>query len=387
MTKTIAFLPARGGSKSIPLKNIRPFCGKPLIYWSLRALQETGEIDEIYVATDSEKIAETVSGFRFSKVRIFERSSENARDHSTTESVMTEFIKSKQLRDEDIFILVQATMPLVRAEDISGGLRLRRETGSESILSCARVKLFIWDDHGNPVNYDFRNRPRRQDFEGNLMENGSFYINTAGDIMRTGNRLSGKISVYEMEPYTSIDIDDEDDWIVAEKLMRKYILTRAPEKNIKVFFTDVDGTLTDSGMYYGDNGEVLKKFSTRDGKGFELLRKAGIKTGIITSEQTTIVEQRAKKIKADFLYQGIADKLETIENFCSVNNISLDEIAYIGDDINDLDLLSQAGLAACPADSSDKVKAIPGIKVLACEGGKGAVREFIDNYILTPKQA
>ena len=136
-------------------------------------------------------------------------------------------------------------------------------------------------------------------------------------------------------------------------------------------------------MYYGENGEEFKKFNTHDGKGFELLRKEGIKTGIITSENTKIVENRAKKLKVDFLYQGVEykGKLDIAKEICKELNITLDEVAYIGDDVNCKELLSNVGLAACPADSLDEIRKIPNINQLKKNGGEGVVREFIEEII------
>ncbi|MEM1986756.1 MAG: HAD hydrolase family protein, partial [Nitrososphaeria archaeon] len=137
---------------------------------------------------------------------------------------------------------------------------------------------------------------------------------------------------------------------------------------------------TDGGMYYGENGEELKKFNTHDGKGFELLRKAGIKTGIITSENSKIVESRAKKLKIDYVYLGVEheDKLKIAKEICEKEGISLDEVAYIGDDINCKELLEAVGLAACPANAVKDIKNIPNIIKLTKKGGDGAVREFVE---------
>ena len=154
-------------------------------------------------------------------------------------------------------------------------------------------------------------------------------------------------------------------------------------KDIKILVLDVDGTLTDAGMYYGENGNELKKFNTRDGKGFELLRRAGIKTGIITSGNTKIVENRAKKLKVDFLRQGIEHngKLEVVKKICQNENILLSEVAYIGDDINCKELLQSVGLAACPLDAVQEVKDILNIITLSKKGGDGAVREFAEHVL------
>lgn len=150
---------------------------------------------------------------------------------------------------------------------------------------------------------------------------------------------------------------------------------------IKLFASDVDGTMTDGCMYYAENGIELKKFNFRDGMGFKLLKNAGVKTAIITSENTSIVQKRADKLNVDFLGLGVWEKLDFVKNICKELNISLDEVAYIGDDINDFELLNAVKFKACPNDAVKKIKNINGIKILENKGGNGAVREFID-YLL-----
>jgi N-acylneuraminate cytidylyltransferase len=223
--KTVAFVPARCGSKSIPLKNIKSFCGYPLIYWALKALSEVHDIDEIYVATDCDEIRETVEAFNYEKVGVYMRDPENARDESSTESVVLEFLNKKQLASDDVFILAQATCPLVRERDYREALEQYRQEAVDSLLTCARMKVFLWDKSGKPLNYDFRQRPRRQEIQGELVENGAFYITSIAALRESGNRLSGNISVYEMPEYSAVDIDDDDDWTIAEILMKKYILS------------------------------------------------------------------------------------------------------------------------------------------------------------------
>ena len=160
--------------------------------------------------------------------------------------------------------------------------------------------------------------------------------------------------------------------------MKKHVLSKRNNKKIKLFLSDVDGVLTDAGMYYSENGDELKKFNTHDGMAFQLLRESGIKTGIITSEDTQIVTRRATKLKVDFLYQGKSHggKLAAALDICSKMNISLDEVAYIGDDVNCSELLSSVGIAACPADAVAEIKSIAGIHILKANGGEGAIREF-----------
>ncbi|WP_400076768.1 cytidylyltransferase domain-containing protein [Winogradskyella sp. R77965] len=376
----IAFIPVRGGSKGIPGKNIKSFLGRPLIYWVISELQNTDLIDKIILATDSNDIKNTAISFGFSKVEVYDRNVNNAQDHSSTESVMIEFIESENLRRKDCFMLVQATSPLTTRADFTQALQLFEENRYDSVLSCARVKRFFWNESGRPENYDFKLRPRRQDFKGSLLENGALYINTVGNIIDNQNRLSGKIGIYEMPEYTAVEIDEEEDWLIAESLMRKHVLNKISKRvKIKLFVSDVDGVLTDAGMYYTESGDELKKFNTHDGMAFQILRENGVKTGIVTSEDTNIVSKRASKLKVDYLYQGKKHngKLSVVKEICEKEGISLDEVAYIGDDVNCFELLSSVGYAACPANAVEKIKSIPHIIKLGKNGGQGVVREFI----------
>ena len=381
----IAFVPVRGGSKSIPLKNIKPFCGKPLLYWNLLELEKTDEIDTIIIATDSDIIESTVLSFNFKKCIIFRRNSINATDTASSESVILEFLNyQKNINVDDYLILVQVTSPLTISTHFKEAILKLHETKSDSLLSCIRLKRFFWSEDGLPLNYEITNRPRRQDFEGVMTENGAFYINKISNILKDNCRLSGKICIYEMPDYTFVEIDEEHDWLLAETLMRKYYFVQKKiENQIKLLATDIDGVLTDSGMYYSENGDELKKFNTRDGKGLELLRNAGIKTAFITSENTKIVEKRAKKLNIDYTFQGISNdgKLNAIKEICMKENITLNNVAYIGDDINCLNALMNVGWAACPFDAVEQVKAINNIDILSSKGGEGVLREFAEKIL------
>lgn len=220
----IALVPARCGSKSIKFKNIKLLNGKPLIYWVLKALSDSEVIDKVFVATDCKKIADVVISLNLEKVSIYNRLAENARDESSTESLMIEFLTKMEANAQDNLFLVQATSPMLQSSDITKAYKHYIETGADSLLTCSRVKRFFWNEDATPINYDFKNRPRRQDFIGSLVENGALYINKVSNILNFNNRLSGKITIYEMPEYSNIDIDEEDDWVIAEKLMKKHIL-------------------------------------------------------------------------------------------------------------------------------------------------------------------
>ena len=379
--KKIAFIPVRGGSKSIPKKNIKIFCGKPLIYWNLIELENCNHVDEIVVASDSEDIISVVEEFKFSKVVVYRRSNENAQDHSTSESIMLEYINFAKLDLSDVFMLVQATSPFTKSNDFSNGLKMMNSY--DTVFSCAKIKRFIWDKDSNPLNYDFKNRPRRQDFDGTFMENGAFCISLVSDIIKYNNRISGNIGICEMPEYTFVEIDEPEDWIIAERLFLKnnYSLNNYDFSKIKIFLSDVDGVLTDAGMYYTEKGDEIKKFSTYDGMAFKILQKRGVKVGIITTEDRQLNRNRAQKLSLDFDFHGADDKLKIVKELCKKQNINLNQVAYIGDDVNCFELLSNVGFPACPKNAVEKIKSIPNIIQLSQNGGSGVVREFVEIII------
>lgn len=150
---------------------------------------------------------------------------------------------------------------------------------------------------------------------------------------------------------------------------------------IKLLITDCDGVLTDTGVYYSATGEELKRFSIRDGMGVERLRKlANIETGIITGEHSGLVKMRAKKLNISELHLGISDKKNQLSKILEKRNLTTDEIAYIGDDTNDYEIMLEVGITACPSDAMSAIKGIADI-VLETRGGQGAFRDFAEILI------
>ena len=379
----VAFIPARGGSKSIPYKNIKLIAGRPLIYWVLDAAVQCELIDRVYVSTDDSKIEDVVSGYNSDRIELYRRSEESATDTASTESAMIEFAKDRNFSH---MVLIQATSPLLETKHLREGITHYLDQGADSLVSVVRQKRFLWETASNgtvrPVNYNPMNRPRRQDFDGNLVENGAFYICKRENLLDSGSRLSGRIVGYEMPEETYYELDDHVDLEIVENLLRirklnNLLLQSDTLRKIKLLLMDVDGVLTDAGMYYSENGDELKKFNTRDGKGVELLRKQGIKTGIMTSENTNIVAHRAKKLQIDYVYQGVNDKLRKFKEVLNETDLNASEVAYIGDDVNDLELLGVVGFSAAPADALDSVKNI--VHYTCTErGGEGCVREVAE---------
>lgn len=383
---TVAFIPVRGGSKSIPLKNIKMLAGHPLVYWTVKAACDCKYIDRVYVATDSDRIRETVNGFGLGKVEVIGRSAETASDTASTESALLEFAENHEF---DNVYLIQATSPLLTGKDLDRGFELYMSDKTDSVLSVVRQKRFNWtmqkDGTVTPANYDVYNRPRRQEFDGYLVENGAFYITSRNRLTESKNRISGRIKACEMSEESYFEIDEPSDFIITEELLRKRNSRGNAHKSagvprIKMLLTDCDGCLTDGGMYYSEKGDELKKFNTLDGMGFKLLREKGIITGIVTAEDMKLNRRRAEKLQLDIIVNGVTDKLEAIIRIAEKFDIPLENIAYIGDDINDVEAIREAGYGCCPANASKAAKA-DARYVASKEGGSGAVREIIEHIL------
>ncbi len=148
-------------------------------------------------------------------------------------------------------------------------------------------------------------------------------------------------------------------------------------RQIRLLATDVDGVLTDAGMYYSESGDEWKKFNTRDGMGIKLLQKAGLVTAIVTQERTRLVARRAERLAIPELHQGVMDKLSVIRDMAERHGISLRHIAYIGDDVNDIEALKAVGFSATPADGLPQVRKVVDY-ICRLKGGEGAVRELAE---------
>lgn len=206
--KTLALVPLRGGSKSIPNKNIKEIAGKPLCAWALEAASHTKRIDAVYVSTDSAEIEAVVHSLNLD-VKVIQRPGELATDEASTELVILHFMEQVSF---DNLVTIQATSPLLLSEHLDDALQKFESENLDSMLSAVRIKRFFWHDNGTPLNYNPLNRPRRQEFAGTLMENGAFYI-TRHDILKQYHcRLGGKIGIYEMPEYSAIEIDEPRDW-------------------------------------------------------------------------------------------------------------------------------------------------------------------------------
>ncbi|MCC6707213.1 MAG: N-acylneuraminate cytidylyltransferase [Gammaproteobacteria bacterium] len=367
----VALLPLRGGSKSIPGKNLRTIAGRPLYAWSLEAALDSGCFDAIYVMSDAEDIRADARARYGARIEVVDRDPANATDTASSESVMLELAANV---DCDVLCLIQATSPLTRVEDFRAARARFESEGLDSLLTGVELKRFFWRHDGQALNYDPAHRPRRQDFAGTVMENGAFYFTRRRLLDETGVRLGGRTGVHVMHEECAAELDEPADWPVIEALLKPRVTAA---HDIRLLVVDVDGTLTDAGMYYDGRGEALKKFDTRDAKGMLMLRDAGVRVCVVTAETSAVVRARMRKLGITDYFPGVKNKRAWLDEYAPQFGVSLAEMAYIGDDVNDLPGLRVVGLSCCPADAVPAVRRAVNY-VCQAGAGAGAVREVCD---------
>ena len=226
--KTVAIILARGGSKEILDKNIIDFCGKPLLAWTIEHCRDGG-VDSVYVSSDSDKILEV--GEKFGAVSI-NRPKEISGDTATSESGWLHALEviEEKTTNLDWILAPQVTSPLRSTDDIRNGLEIANSGKYDSLFSCSIAEdLFFWEESsGNldSVNYDWRNRKRRQDIPKQYIENGSFYLFRPEVLRKNNNRFGGQIGVVEMEFWKMFEIDSMDDLRMCSALMKEFLLEK-----------------------------------------------------------------------------------------------------------------------------------------------------------------
>jgi CMP-N,N'-diacetyllegionaminic acid synthase len=228
----IAIIPARGGSKGIPKKNIKLFNGLPLIYWSILQAQLTPEIGAVYVSSDSDEILSIAHSFKAIPIK---RPENLSGDSATTESALVHLLDTLTFIPETITLL-QATSPLRFPTDISNALQLMQKQGWNSLFSGARMDDFLMWRHTNdrlvPLNYDYQNRGKRQDRFPEYCENGSIYIVKPDTLLRYNNRIGDPFGIYCQTFWQCFELDSPEEWPFLELLFRYYLEDQYKENQL-----------------------------------------------------------------------------------------------------------------------------------------------------------
>lgn len=379
--KIIALIPARGGSKGIPRKNLRSVAGIPLLSHSVVHALRTPAIDRVIVSTDDPAIAGVASE---SGAEVIWRPADISQDTSTSESALVHALN--HLRDGEgyepsLVVFLQPTSPLRQPDDIQNCIDTLIREGADSLFSACPAHGFVWrneGDHVSSVTYDYKSRPRRQDTFEHLVENGSIYVFKPWVLRKFDNRLGGKIAIYKMHTLDSYQIDEPPDLKLAEDLLaiRRPASAVCDLTAIKLLVLDFDGVLTDNRVLVDENGKESVWCNRGDGWGIARLKETGIQVAVLSTEENPVVAARCRKLGIDCV-QGSADKLAALQTMAVERSLSPDQIAFVGNDVNDLGCLAWVGAPIAVADAVPEAKAVSRL-VTARQGGLGAVREVAD---------
>lgn len=404
--KTLAIIPARGGSKGIPRKNATLFAGIPLVSHSIIQARQTLGIDRVVVSTDDPQISAIAKQWG---ADVVDRPVEISGDTASSESALLHVIQhlgSVENYEPDVVVFLQATSPLRMSGEIQAAIETFRRENADSLLSVGPIHGFVWrvekDGSIHTLGYDSQNRPRRQDAPQDFVENGSIYIFKPWVLRQFNNRLGGKIVVHRMNALDSFQIDEPGDFEMLEELykyrMQTTASTDAPMRSsradasrilrpsassllgrIRMLILDFDGVLTDNLVRVDENGLESVSCSRSDGFGIPRARQAGLDIMVLSKERNPVVTARCRKLNIEYV-QSCDDKLTVLKQICTVRQVNAEEVAYMGNDINDLECMMWVGLPIAVADAEPTVKQAA-ILITAHSGGQGAVREVCDEWL------
>ncbi len=382
----IAIIPARGGSKGIPRKNVKVLAGKPLLAHSIQQAFTSGVIDRVLVSTDDTEIA-SVSWQHGAEV--VWRPPELSGDKASSESALLhalDYYARGEGSDPDLVVFLQATSPLRQAEDVRNAVETLVKDRADSLFSACTLQGFLWRvENGAPraFNYDHASRPMRQDAPEDVVENGSIYVFKPWVLRQLQNRLGGRVSVYRMEAEHYFQIDEAADFEILETLMRKREsdAPRADFRAVRLLVLDFDGVLTDNLVELNEQGVESVRCSRADGMGIAEIKRFGIDVIVLSKERNPVVAARCRKLGIAHL-QGLDDKLTALRDLAGERGLEARQVAYIGNDRNDLECMRWAGLPIAVADAIEEVRR-NAMYVATRPGGQGAVREVCDLIVET----
>ncbi|XP_022092404.1 N-acylneuraminate cytidylyltransferase-like [Acanthaster planci] len=381
-----ALILARGGSKGIKLKNIKLLAGQPLISWVLRAAIDSEEFDSVWVSTDHDEIARISEEWG---AKVHRRSAEVSHDASTSIETVQEFLKYHP--EVELVGQIQCTSPCLQPWHLQGPARMIRNEGYDSVFAVSRNHLLRWKEvkkageQTEAENFNPARRPRRQDWSGQLCENGSFYFATR-ELLESGLFQGGRIGYFEMGPEYSIDIDTDIDWPIAEQRVIKfgYFGKKKPHGARLVVFA-ADGVLTDNMLHITSAGEEFRSYNFSDSIGIKSLIAKGMTVRILSCEENVTHQKFADKLNLH-LTMGCQDKVAVLEQWKKELGLDWTDIAIMGCDAPDIECLKRCGVSGCPADAQTPVQtAVHFVSKLA--GGRGAARDFCEYLLLINEKA
>ncbi|KAA0935433.1 N-acylneuraminate cytidylyltransferase [Streptomyces apricus] len=412
--RVLAVIPARGGSKGVPAKNLLPVGGVPLVARAVRECRAARLVTDVVVSTDDQAIA---AAAREAGAEVVLRPAAIAGDTATSEAAVLHAMAAHEAlhgSTVDAVLLVQCTSPFIVREDIDGVAGAVVENGADTALTVAPFHGFIWrdadddpaavdteatrtvggdtvvadataTDGGYGVNHDKSFRPRRQDRPQDLLETGAAYCMDAAGLREHKHRFFGRTELVRTDPARVLEIDDPHDLARARALAPLFDANRPgtlpTADDIDAVVLDFDGTQTDDRVLIDSDGKEFVSVHRGDGLGIAALRRSGLKMLILSTEQNPVVAARARKLQIPVLH-GIDRKDLALKQWCEEQGIAPERVLYVGNDVNDLPCFALVGWPVAVASAHDVVRGAARA-VTTVPGGDGAVRE-IASWILGP---
>ena len=379
----VAIIPARGGSKGIPRKNLRLLAGKPLIAHTIEQARLAPSINRVIVSTDDPEIGAVAQRYG---AEVVWRPAEISGDDAPSEAALLhvlEHLERTEGYQPDILVFLQCTAPLTLAEDIEGTIQVLLKERADSALAVTPFHYFLWrkDESGDAVgiNHDKRYRPLRQEREPQYLETGAVYVMRVSGFKEAKHRFFGKTAMYVMPPERCWEIDEPVDLLIAEVLFREQQRKRklqALPKPVAALVLDFDGVMTDNRVLVFEDGREAVFVDRGDGMGIAKLKQKGLPILVLSSEENPVVQVRCRKLGIEYL-QGVQDKLKALKEWAQARNIDPAHIVYVGNDVNDIPCLQWVGCGVVVKDAHPETLHAARL-VLDSPGGQGAVREIVD---------
>lgn len=413
--RVLAVIPARGGSKGVPAKNLAPVGGVPLVARAVRECLGARLVTDVVVSTDDHAIA---AAARVAGAEVVLRPAAIAGDTATSEAAVIHAMDAHEAlhgSPVDVVLLVQCTSPFILREDVDGVARAIVEHGADTALTVAPFHGFIWRDTadepqvaeaartgavdgeatgptgdteadgGYGVNHDKSFRPRRQDRPQDLLETGAAYAMDAAGLRKHQHRFFGRTELVRTDPARVLEIDDPHELARAQALAPFFDADRPgalpTAADIDAVVLDFDGTQTDDRVLIDSEGREFVSVHRGDGLGIAALRRSGLTMLILSSEKNPVVAARARKLQIPVLH-GIDRKDLALKQWCEEQGIAPERVLYVGNDVNDLPCFALVGWPVAVGSAHDVVRGAARA-VTTVPGGEGAIRE-IAGWILGP---
>jgi N-acylneuraminate cytidylyltransferase len=375
--RVVAVIPARGGSKGVPGKNLRRVAGRSLVQRAVDACVAATSIEVTYVSTDDAKIAQAA---RMAGAEVVERPADLSGDTASSESALLHALD--QLAADgaapEIVVFVQCTSPFIAPGDLDRAVAMVADGQADSVFAAVQTYEFLWrsgpDGQASGINHDPAYRPRRQEREPHFRETGAFYVMSVAGFRAARHRFFGRTAVVPVPELSAVEIDHDHDLTLASALAAA--IDPRVQVDVDVVVTDFDGVHTDDSAIVNEDGYESVRVSRADGLGVERLRKAGVPFLILSKETNRVVRARAAKLGVEVRH-GIEGKAEVVREWLRRQDIAPERAAYLGNDINDLGPMELVGWPIAVADAHPAVRRAARL-VLSHSGGHGAVRELCD---------